>query len=189
VFVSLRQRPLRYARLLVRTAADPASMTGAVTGAIREVDPGLPLADVRPLAQVVDQFLLPQRSLGLVLVVLGAVALALALFGVYGMMACFVAERTRELAIRMALGATAQHIVELVVGRAGRLVVWGVCFGLPVAALTGWAMRGLLFEVSPGNPLVYGAVVGLVGVVTLAAAWLPARRASRVNPLQAIKAD
>jgi ABC-type antimicrobial peptide transport system permease subunit len=189
LFVPQAQAPGHYLRLLVRAAGDPSDLIGPITDAVHAVDPRLPLTEVRPLLEVVEEFLLPQRALRITLLVLGVFSLALALFGVYGIVTCFVSQRTRELGIRVALGADANRIVRFVVGRGFRLALRGVAIGIPLAALAGFALRGLLFGVSPFDPTMWITVILVVMGVASAAAWLPARRAARTDPLRAIRAD
>jgi ABC-type antimicrobial peptide transport system permease subunit len=118
----------------------------------------------------------------------GLIALALGAVGLYGVIACLVGERTRELGVRIALGASRRTIARLVLGRAGRLAAIGIALGLAMAALGGRALSGLLY-VSPFDPVVLLTVALILGGVTLLAAWLPARRASRVDPLVALRID
>ncbi len=120
---------------------------------------------------------------------LGGCALALAVFGIYGILACFVTERTRELGIRLAVGADRSQISRYVVARGLRLALRGTLIGLPAAIGLGYLMRGLVYGVSATDPLSYAAVTGLVLIIALAASYLPARRAARISPLIAMKCD
>lgn len=189
IFLAQQQRPLAYVRLLVRGDTPPGALTPGVVAALRAVDPRLPLTEIQPLREVVDAFLLPQRSLRVLLLVLGACALGLALFGIYGILACFVAERTRELGIRLAVGANRQQIVRYVVARGVRLAARGTLIGLPVAVGAGYLMRGLVFGVSATDPVSYAAVGVLVMTIAVAASYLPARRAAGISPLVAIRSE
>jgi predicted permease len=188
VFLPQAQDPTPYLRLLVRAAGDPAAAAPAVSRAVHTVDPYLPVTEVQPLSAVVEEFLLPQRALRGALLKLGAFSVALAVLGIYGIVACFVTERTREFGIRAALGASRRHIVGLVAGRGLRLAIRGVLIGLPAAVLAGYLLRGLLFGVGMGDPLTYLAVSAIAVGIALAASITPARRAARLDPVQAIRA-
>jgi ABC-type antimicrobial peptide transport system permease subunit len=121
------------------------------------------------------------------LAVFGAMAVALAAIGVFGVLSYAVAQRSKELGIRLALGATPTSVQRMVAGSVLRLLGAGMIVGLPVAVSTGYAMRNVLFGVSPQNPLVLGVSAGLIFLVALAAAAIPARRAARVDPLIALR--
>jgi len=123
----------------------------------------------------------------MMLIVSGVFPLALAVFGIYGIVACFVSERTRELAIRSALGASPAEIVKIVTGRSLHLVMRGAAVGVPLAAGAAYALRGLLFGVGAGDPMTYLVVAVLVVGVALIAAVVPARRAASVDPASAIR--
>jgi ABC-type antimicrobial peptide transport system permease subunit len=174
-------------RVLARIEGDVAALVPSLPTAIREVDPLLPLTDQRLLRQVVDEFLLPQRSLSFALMLLGAFTLWLALFGIYGIVTCFVADRTRELGVRVALGADERRIVGYVLRRGLRLACVGAGAGMALAIGAGLLLRGLVSGVRLGDPVAYAAVVGLVVLVSGLAALAPARRAARVSPLTALR--
>jgi putative ABC transport system permease protein len=181
------QQPWSYMRVLARIEGDEGTLVPSILTAIREVDPLLPLTDQRLLRHVVDEFLLPQRSLSLVLMLLGAFTLWLALFGIYGIVTCFVADRTRELGVRVALGADERRIVGYVLRRGLRLACIGAGAGMALAIGAGVLLRGLVSGVRLGDPVAYAAVVGLVVLVSGLAALAPARRAARVSPLTAMR--
>lgn len=181
------QRPWTYLRLLARSSGDVAAQAGPLSAAIRDVDARLPLGEIRTMREVVDEFLLPQRSLSVALLALGGFALWLALFGIYSIVSCFVADRTRELGVRVALGADESRIVRHVLRRGLVLAGGGAAVGLLLAAGASQALRGLLFGVGAADPLTYAVVAGLVVGVAALASLLPARRAARVSPLLAMK--
>jgi putative ABC transport system permease protein len=187
IFLAQAQGPGTYLRLVARTDDDPLAIAGAVTGIVHELDPRLPVVDVRPLDRVVDEFLLPQRSLRVSLAALGVIALALAVIGVYGIVITYVTERTREMGIRMAVGADAGQITRYVLGRGLRLAASGAAIGTPVAVGVAVLARELLFGVSATDPLLYVGVAGSVVIVALLTSLIPARRAARINPLIAIR--
>jgi ABC-type antimicrobial peptide transport system permease subunit len=116
-------------------------------------------------------------------------AILLAAIGLYGVIAYNTAQRTREIGVRMALGAEAKHVIAMVVGQGGRVVVIGVLVGAAGSALLLRALEAMLFGASPIDPPIYAAVAGVLVLVSLAAAWIPARRAAHVSPLEALRAE
>jgi predicted permease len=187
VFLPMMQQPQTYFRLLARTTGDPRALVSPLTAAVHAVDPLLPVVDVRTLEQVVDDALLPQRSLSLALVIMGGFSLALALLGIYGIVMVYVVDRTREMGIRIALGADERRIARFVLARGLRLAGIGAAIGLVVAFAASLAARGLLYGVEAIDPMTYAIVVVLViGIAALAGA-LPARRAARTDALTAIR--
>jgi putative ABC transport system permease protein len=189
IFVPQAQDPWAYLRVLARTSGDPRASVPALVAAVHAVDPLLPVVETRPLAEVVNDYLLPQRSLRGTLLVIGAFSLWLALFGIYGIVACYVADRTREIGVRVALGADERRIVRHVMSRGLKLATRGAGAGLLLAIGASFAARSLLFGVGPADSLTYLLVTALVIFVAAAAGWLPARRAARVDPVIAIKTD
>jgi predicted permease len=187
IFLAQAQTPGTSVRLIVKTAGDPMAIADAVAGIIREIDPLLPLAEMRSLEQVVDEFLLPQHALRVTLGVLGVVALCLMIVGVYGIVITHVTERTREMGIRMAIGAAPGQIERHVLGRGLRLAAWGVALGTPLSMLIGLVARDLLFGVSAASPFTYVGVAGAVMFVAAVASLGPARRAARISPLIAMR--
>ncbi|MEZ5317982.1 MAG: ABC transporter permease [Vicinamibacterales bacterium] len=187
VFLPQAQSPWTYLRVLARGVDGREADLTALRAAVHDVDPLLPIVEVRSLRQVVDDFLLPQRALGAVLLVLGGFSLWLALFGIYGIVTCHVADRRREIGVRVALGADRSRIVRFVVGRGVRLAVHGSVAGLVLAAAGSLAARAFVPGLAVADPLVMLAVVGLIVGVAAAAAFVPARRAARVDPLRAIR--
>jgi putative ABC transport system permease protein len=189
VFVAEAQQPRTYLRLLSRTSGDPRALTSALTAAVHAVDPLLPIVEVRTLDDVVDEALLPQRSLSLALLAMGGFSLALALLGIYGIVMVYAVDRTREMGIRVALGADERRIVRYVMARGLRLAAVGASIGLAVSIIGSLALRGMLFGIGAGDPLTYATVVALVVGVAALAGVLPARRAARISPLVAMKTD
>jgi len=189
IYLPQAQSPWRYMRLLARTSGAPGSLVDSMTDVVGRVDPQLAVAEVQPLQAVVDTFLIPQRSLSIALLALGGFALGLALFGIYGIVTCFVADRTRELGVRVALGADEARIVRHVLRRGLVLAARGAAAGLLLSVAVSQLMRGLLFGVGAADPVTYLVVVGLVVAVAGLAGVLPARRAARVSPLVAMKSS
>ena len=175
--------------ILVRTAGDPRSLQQALRRAFEDVDPGLPVTDVRTLAEHIAQASFFQRIGAWVLATFGALALALAAIGLYGVLSYAVAQRTREMGVRIAIGASRRDVLALIVGRAMRLTAIGLAAGVVLAAGAGQVLRSQILDVSPLDPVTFGAVIGLLSAVAFLAAWLPARRASRVDPIIALQAE
>jgi predicted permease len=175
--------------LAIRTAVEPTSLAAAVRSRVAEVDPDVAVADLRPMNALLDDSVTGQRFLARLLTIFSALALALAAVGVYGVMSYFVTHRTREIAIRMALGAKRQDVVRLVVGQAMALALIGVAGGLAAAAGLTRFMESMLYGVSTVDPVVFVAVPALLSAVALLASVVPALRAARVDPLVALRAD
>jgi len=189
VYIPHTQLAIGLMTLLVRTEGDPLSLVNSVATAVHSIDPELPLADVRTMEEVVDATLARPRTVAVLLTVFALMALVLAGVGVYGVMAFSVAQRTQEIGVRMALGATPQSVFRLVLGHALRLVAAGTVIGLLAAAALTRTLETMLFETEPLDPatLVVTAFV-LVSVATLAS-FVPARRGTRVAPVEALRAE
>jgi ABC-type antimicrobial peptide transport system permease subunit len=173
----------------VRTRVDPASLFPAVRAAVRRVDPDQPVARLRTLESVVGTSTSERQfELGLFLG-FAVIALVLAAVGTYGLFAQVVAERRAEISIRMALGALPGMAVRLILRRAWLAISVGLAIGLAGASLSANALRSLVFGLSATDPRVYVGVAGVLGTVALVAAWIPSRRAARVDPVEAIKGN
>jgi ABC-type antimicrobial peptide transport system permease subunit len=129
------------------------------------------------------------RFIAVLLALFAATALALAAIGIYGVMSLAVAARTREIGIRVALGADQHRVQRLVVGEGLALVMIGTAFGLAGALMATRVLQSMLFDLAPSDPTTYATIVGLLGIAAVVASWLPARRASRVDPVVALRAD
>ena len=173
----------------VRTDGDPLAMTAAVRQVVAAVDPDQPISDVRSMAQRVSESLGPRRFNLVLLGGFAAVALALCAIGIYGVVAYAVTERTHEIGIRLALGASARDVVAMVVGQGLALAVAGAMIGVVAAVALTRLMSSLLYDVTATDPLTFGVVALLLLVVAAGAAWLPARRATNVDPLIALRAE
>jgi putative ABC transport system permease protein len=173
----------------VRTAGDPRAATGYARAAIRAVDPGLGISDVATMEQVLADSTSDRRLNMLLFLLLGGLAFTLATVGIYGVVAYSVTQRTHEIGVRMAIGAKPADVVRMVLSEGGRLAAAGVVVG-SVAAIAGARLiRGLLFEVSATDPLTFaGVAFGLLGVA-LIASYIPARRATRVDPMIALRGE
>ena len=183
------QSPSRAMTVVLRTGAEPASLAAAVKREIHELDPDLPMYAVRTMPQRVAESLAPRRFLEGMLTLFAALALALAALGIYGVMAYQVNQGTREMGIRIALGATEHSILRLVMGRGMVLAMFGVGAGLVAALGLTRLMRGLLFGIDALDLLSFGATAALLAVVAALASYTPARRASRTDPLVSLRSE
>jgi predicted permease len=187
MYVSLAQYGGSQLSLAVRTTGDGRGVLPAVRNTIARLEPGTPLDAVKPLTTVVDSSLATRRLTKLLLGAFAVLAVMLASVGIYGVMSLHVANRTREFGIRLAVGAEPGRVVRLVLGEGALLAAAGIVLGvLGAFATTRW-IRSLLFEVSPTDPMVFVGLPLLLGVVALAACYLPARRAARSDPLTALR--
>jgi putative ABC transport system permease protein len=189
-YVNARQRPTATAdyTLVVNTAGDPASLVAQVRGIARALDPEVP-----PRLQTIEQVFassLANRRYSLWLVASFALAaLVLAVVGIYGVVSYGVAQRTRELGVRMALGARPAQVVALVLSQGGKLIVAGLVLGSVGALVMTRFMRTFLFEIAPTDPITYVVVCLVLTVAAVAACEIPALRASRVDPVVALRTD
>ncbi len=175
--------------LVARSEGDPRVVLQRVRELVREIDPELPVYDVRTMEDHMGIVLLPARLGGSVLGIFGLLGLTLAAVGIYGVMAYSVSQRTRELGIRVALGANRAEVVQLILGEGLRLAVLGTVLGLVGAFGAARLVRGLLYNASPIDPIAFTVVpLTLLGVAALAV-YLPARRAARVDPIRALKSE
>ena len=183
------QTPSRAMTVVVRGASDPAGLAGAVTRQIRELDPDLPIYKMRTMGERVNESLAERRFSMLLLTVFAALALGLAATGIYGVMAYLVAQGTRELGIRLALGASPGDLRALVVRQGMSVALAGVALGLIGAFLLTRFMRALLFGVRETDPLTFVAIGCALTAVAFVASYLPARRASRVDPIVSLRTE
>jgi predicted permease len=189
LYLPFRQWPIENMTVLVRTATPPASLADAIRAQVASLDPGLPVSNIRTLDDIVAKSISQPRFYMTLLTIFAAVALALAAIGIFGVLTYAVSQRTREIGIRMALGAREGSVVALVVSQAMGLVIIGLIIGLAAAALLAHTLTGMLFSVTPTDPLTFAAVGALLSAVALFATYVPARRASRVDPTIALRAD
>jgi putative ABC transport system permease protein len=173
--------------LLVRTKGNPASDAAAVRGAVRSVDASVPIGEPMTMEAIIRRSVWKPRLYGGMFAVFAAIAVLLAAAGVYGVVAYSVAQRTHEIGIRMALGAAARDVVAMVVNQGARMALLGVVLGLAGALGLTRLLRTLLYGVAPTDPLTFILVPLVLGVTALAASWVPARRASRVDPMEALR--
>jgi predicted permease len=182
-------RPQRGMSVILRTEGDPAALMPAVRSAVARVDPDVPAADLRPLAGMLAETVARPKAASLIGSVFAVIALLVAAVGIYGVLSYAVQKRSREIAIRAALGASRSRLNRMVLGQSTRLLVAGLVLGLGGALVAGSALSGLLFGVRAWDPVSLVAATVLLGAVGTLAAWLPARRAVRVNPNTALRAD
>ena len=156
---------------------------------VREVAPGAPMYRVYTMAGLAAESRLPLAFTMLTLGVISLLAVVLGTVGQYGVLSYIVTERTREIGVRMALGAQARRVQAMVVGQGARVLAVGVALGLLAAAASTRALQSLLFGVGALDPVTFAAVAGAMALVGLLAAWIPARRASRVDPVEAIRGE
>jgi predicted permease len=183
------QRPEQFTSILLRTEGDPAGLTSAVRAALSSVDPNLPLQNPQTLTVLIEQNVADRRLVMSLLAGFAALALVLASIGVYSVMAYVVSQRTAEIGIRMALGASPGDVQTMVLGQGMRLALLGVTLGLGAALAVTRLMQQALFEVQPHDPMIYGGVALIIFAVAALACWLPARRATKVDPLVALRAS
>jgi putative ABC transport system permease protein len=189
IYLNLTQNFVLSPTLIARTRGNPLDSLPAVRGEVAALDKNLPLYDVKTMRQHLGLALLPARLAGGVLGVFGLLALTLAAAGVYGVMAYSVAARTREIGIRMALGANARDVLRLVTRQGMTLVAIGMAIGLAAALALTQFLKSLLFGVSATDPLTFAMISLLLTAVALLACWIPARRATKVDPMVALRHD
>ena len=189
LFVPLLQFPARGVTVVFDPRNDVASAVAAVRQSLAAVDPAIPLGTVQTMAELAGTSVALPKLYALLVGVFAVAALALAVLGVYGVMAYVVAQRQREIGVRLALGAEPGAIQRLILGEGGRLAAMGVGFGVIGAALMGRALSKLLFQVGTLDVATYAAVAGILAAMSLLACWLPAWRARSVDPLVAMRAE
>jgi ABC-type antimicrobial peptide transport system permease subunit len=168
---------------------NPTAFVAPLRAVVRSLDPNLPLAQVRPMSEVVERSIARTSFTMLLLVAAAAVALVLGSVGIYSVIAYVVSQRTREIGVRMALGATRRDISRMVLGEGLAITFLGIAVGLAGAFALTRLMLALLYGVSPTDPATFVAVPALLAGVALLATWVPARRAARVEPLVAIRSE
>ncbi len=187
LYLPHRQIPISLMHVVVRTAGDPADLAGAVRREIWSLDDQLAIAGLRPLRGIVGDALAQPRFFTTLLGIFAAVALTLAIVGLYGVLSFLVAQRSHEVGVRLALGADAGDVMRLVVGRGLALTGAGLVIGIAGAALVTRLMSSLLFGVAPTDPPTFVAVSMILVAVATAACWIPARRAARLDPVEVLR--
>jgi predicted lysophospholipase L1 biosynthesis ABC-type transport system permease subunit len=187
LYVPMWQRPQYTVSLLVRTAMDPAGLTGTIRRAVWAVDSEVPVPEVQTMQQVMAQSVAQRRFQMMLVLLFAAAALALAAFGTYGVVSFVVARRRAEMGIRMALGAPRSKILGMVLRQGMTPVFIGLVAGALAALGLGQYLASLLFQVSPRDPLAYALSSAVLIAVAAAACLVPARRATQVNPVEALR--
>ena len=189
IYLSFRQTGYPGYHLTLRTAGDPLALAGPVRRVVAGLDRGVPVYDLRTMEKRMADSTSGSRFNTVLFLAFSSLAVVLAAIGIYGVVACTVAQRTREIGIRLALGAGAPQVLRLVVGQAMRPVLAGTLLGIAGALALARVLRSLLFGVSPADPLTFTAIPVLLAAVALLACWLPARRASRVDPMAVLRCE
>jgi predicted permease len=190
IYQSWQQSPMRAATFEVRTTGDPKTFVAAVREAMREVDSNLPLSNIRTQIEQADETLAMERMVAKLLTLFGLIAQQLAAIGLYGVMAYAVSQRTQEIGIRMALGADRRKVLMMVVRQGMILTVVGIGIGLAAAyVLTKYleSLTSMLFGVEARDPWTFAVIAGLLAIVALIACLVPGRRATKVDPLTALR--
>ena len=189
IYRSYWQWPLQAPLLVVRTAGDPALLADALRRETKAAIPNLPAPKIRLLSERVSESIAQPRFQAALLNLFGGIGLLLAAVGIYGVLAYAVTQRRREIGIRMALGAQRRDVLALIIGQGLRLTSVGVAAGLAIAAMTTRVVRNQLYEVQPADPLTFVATALGLTAVALLACWLPARTATRMDPLAALRCE
>jgi predicted permease len=175
------------AQLVVRTSMPPASLGGSILHAMRELNPKQPSAEFRPIQTIVDRAVSPRRFFILLVAAFAGLGLLLAALGIYGVISYSVTQRTQEIGLRMALGATAAHVQLRVIGKTLRLTLIGIATGSIASLVVARAIAALLFGTTPTDPLTFAAVILTLAMVALCAGYLPARKASHIDPMVTLR--
>jgi putative ABC transport system permease protein len=186
-FEPLSQRPSRGMNLVIRTAGDPLKLAQGVRAEVRAMDRDTPVINVTTIERLLGESMAERRFQTTLLGLFSTVALALAAIGIYGLMYHSVARRTHEIGVRIALGASARDVLALVVREGLLLAAVGVAAGLAGSFALTRALAGLLFGVTATDPVTFAGVAGMLLMVALAASLIPARRATRVDPMVALR--
>jgi putative ABC transport system permease protein len=182
-------RPVHSMALVARARDNPLSLVPAVRAEVRKLDRDIPVHDIQTMDQAPRARLGPERFAAFLQIIFAAVALSLAAVGLYGVMSYAVSQRTREIGIRMALGARRSDVMMMVIGQGMKLAGAGILIGLGGALALTRFMETLVFGVSATDPLTYVTIVSLLTIVALLACWIPARRATKVDPLLALRCE
>ena len=187
IYLPHAQYSTQYLTLVVRTGSDPLSVVGEIRQEVSRLDPELPVSNVASMDQVINESVVSQRFSAVLLGSLAGLGLLLATVGVYGVLSYSVSQKTREIGIRMALGAARRDVLALVVGNGLKLLLIGVVAGTAAALLVTRLMSNLLFGISASDPLTFAGVAVFLSAVALLACYIPARRAAKVDPIVALR--
>ena len=187
MYMPLRTGDYQSVDLVVRAAVPPATLAAGMRAALRRFDPALPVAEFRTMGELMDRSVFARRFVVVLVAAFAGFGLILASLGIYAVISYSVSQRTQEIGIRMALGATPGNLRASILSQTARMVVGGVAIGLPASWLVARAIRGLLFDVAPSDPATFTAVLAALASVALLASYFPARRATRVDPAVALR--
>jgi predicted permease len=187
IYVPFWQAPARGAFVIVQAQSDPAAMIGSLRRVVAQLDPSLAVYDTLTMSHYVDRFIAQPRFNMVLLGVFGTLALVLASVGVYGVISYWVTQRTHEIGVRIALGAQSAEVQRMVLWNSLRLAILGIAIGLAGALAATRALRGLVFGVSTHDPFTFIAFASLLAAIALLASYLPARRATRIDPIVALR--
>ena len=188
VYIPYAQSPAARMMIFVRTARDPLALVASARRAVGTLVPGVPVFDIKSMAERTAVATAQARFSAVLLGLFAATALALAVIGIYGVMSFMVVQRTREIGIRMALGADRMQVQRLVIAEGLWLAATGTVLGVVAAFALTRVLGSLLFDVKPADPLTYISIVVLLAIAAAVASWIPARRASLVEPTEALRA-
>jgi len=189
VYLPFRQYPPGDGTLLVKSEGDPGALVSAIRGVVTSVDPDQPVGDVSTMSELRSQSVGERRMTLILLGIFSGLAVLLAAIGVYGVIAYSASRRVPEIAVRMALGAQRRDVLRLVLAQSGRIALAGIGVGVAAALALTRLMTGLLYGVSPSDPLTVVAAAALLGSIALLAGYLPARRAARVDPMRVLREE
>jgi putative ABC transport system permease protein len=189
VYLPFQQNPMRTMAMVVRTEGNAPDLGSALRHEVAQMDPTQAVYDVLTMDHYLDKFRSQPRFNMVLLALFGGLALLLSAIGIYGVISYWVVQRTREMGIRIALGASSSEVLQLVMGQALRLVIFGVVAGLVAALLATRALSGLLYGVGKYDPLTFTIFAALLGGVALLAGYVPARRATRVDPMVVLRCE
>jgi putative ABC transport system permease protein len=189
VFFPMHQRPSSSMLVILRADTDPQSVAAPLVEEVRRLNAGVPVSEISTMTEMISRSLAQSRFYVIVLVVFAGTALLLACVGVYGLLSYLVAQRTREMGIRMALGARSAAVVRLVLARGLAMAVPGIALGLIAAYWLNRLLDSLLFEITPTDPVTYAAVTLLFVLLAIAASYGPARRGTRADPVSVLRAE
>ena len=189
IYTSFEQTPFLWLYVMVRTTGDSPALIRSINSVVQAIDPGLSASNVRPMTEVVSGNVAEPRLSMLLVSGFAALALALAAVGIYGVIAYSVSQRTREIGLRMALGAARSDVLSMVVREGVVMAALGIAAGLTAAALATRLMAELLVGITPRDPIAFGAAALLLFVLAVCASYLPARRATRVELMVALRAE
>ena len=189
LYVPYRQEPWNYMTLVVKGDAPTADLVAGLRSQLKTMDPDATVSDPETLTGILEDSIQSRRLTMMLLVVFAALALVLAAIGIYGVLSYVVSQRTREIGVRIALGATRSHVLTMVLGHGFRLAVIGAVIGIALALFAGRLVSTLLFGVRPHDALTFGIITSTIMAVAILASYLPARRATAIDPMEALRQD